>query len=405
MRRPATQAVMNALIKKSGEEARFVGGCVRDALIGQQGGDNIDIATSIAPNRVIMLLEAAGLKAIPTGVKHGTITAIVADETFEITTLRRDVDTDGRHATVQFTEDWSIDASRRDFTINAMYCDINGTLYDPLKGASDLKSGVVRFVGNAERRIQEDTLRILRFFRFYAYFGKGPPDPKALDACGAAASKLNSLSGERICSELLRWLTAPDPMPAIKYADEFGVLSSALQFSPSTEAIGRTENLVSIESQTGLVDPLRRLASLTSNPKQRGTVASRLKLSNKSRRRLEAIFVSPFKITRTMSHAEAQTVLYRLGCGHFQDAVLLSWARESGERDPNWQSLLDHANHWHRPTFPVAGEDIIALGIPAGPLVGKALNEVEEWWTSGNFKAGRQKTLDYLSTIVGKFKQ
>ena len=319
--------------------------------------------------------------------------------------MRQDVDTDGRHATVQFTEDWSIDASRRDFTINAMYCDINGTLYDPLKGASDLKSGVVRFVGNAERRIQEDTLRILRFFRFYAYFGKGPPDPKALDACGAAASKLNSLSGERICSELLRWLTAPDPMPAIKYADEFGVLSSALQFSPSTEAIGRTENLVSIESQTGLVDPLRRLASLTSNPKQRGTVASRLKLYNKSRRRLEAIFVSPFKITRTMSHAEAQTVLYRLGCGHFQDAVLLSWARESGERDPNWESLLDHANHWHRPTFPIAGEDIIALGIPAGPLVGKALNEVEEWWTSGNFKAGRQKTLDYLSTIVGKFKQ
>ena len=404
LRNPSTLAVMQALTR-GGAEVRFVGGCVRDALLGRQGVDNIDIATSTAPNQVITLLEDAGLKAIPTGLQHGTVTAVAANETFEITTLRRDINTDGRHATVAFTTDWSTDANRRDFTINAMYCDLDGTLYDPLGGADDLRSGKIRFVGNANRRIEEDVLRILRFFRFYAHFGKDRPDAEALAACGAAVEKLDTLSGHRIRVELLKWLDAPDPIQALKYADDCGVLASTLKFFPNETAIVKVQNLVSVETKMGRADPIRRLAVLASDSKQRTALTNHLKLSNEVQRRLEGMFTSSIKVTPALSDAEAYRALYRLGPERFVDMALMAWARVSSEDNGDWQKLLDLVDNWQRPQLPVSGEDILALGVPAGPLIGKVLNEAEEWWIAGNFEAGHKKTLAQVRTILADHKQ
>ena len=224
MEKPSTQTVMNAL-QSDGRDARFVGGCVRDSLIGRSEISNIDIATPIEPDGVIALLEQAGLRAIPTGLEHGTITAVFEGEVFEITTLRRDIDTDGRHAKIAFSDNWLTDAQRRDFTINAIYCDVKGALYDPLGGSKDLKSGKVRFVGNAEKRISEDFLRILRFFRFYAHFGSNTPDAEAISACTKSADKLKTLSGDRIRSELIKWLAAHSPIESLKHGTSCGVIA------------------------------------------------------------------------------------------------------------------------------------------------------------------------------------
>ena len=252
-----TRDVIAALTAK-GARVRFVGGCVRDALLGRAVKD-VDIATHDDPETVTALLKAAGIRAIPTGIAHGTVTAVTGAAHFEITTLREDVETDGRRAKVAFTDDWEADAARRDFTFNAIFCAPDGTIYDRFGGIEDLKAGRVRFVGDAETRLKEDVLRLLRFFRFHAWYGRGLPDPKGLDACRKFAHLLPNLSGERVAAETLRLLGAEDPSPVFALMRQEGILT---HFLPEAQNIARLTALVALERGYGEADPLRRLAAV-----------------------------------------------------------------------------------------------------------------------------------------------
>ena len=277
MHAPATEAVIAALTA-GGAEVRFVGGCVRDALLGRPVTD-IDIATPDEPKRVIELLEAAGLKAVPTGIEHGTVTAVALHQPFEVTTLRRDVETYGRRAKVAFTDDWTADASRRDFTFNSMSCAPDGRLHDPFGGAADLEARRVRFVGDAEARIREDVLRLLRFFRFYAHYGAPPPDAEALAAVRIMAALLPTLAGERVAAETFKLLAAPDPAPVLVLMRDSGVLP---HFLPEAQRLERLGHLTAIEGSLslGAAPPRRLAAALEGGEPAARAVARRFRLSN-----------------------------------------------------------------------------------------------------------------------------
>lgn len=402
---PATRAVLAALTA-DGAEIRFVGGCVRDSILHRPVHD-IDIATHDPPERVMTLLEAAGIRVIPTGIDHGTVTAMVptaaGNAHFEITTLRRDVETDGRHARVAFDATWTTDAARRDFTMNAMFCDADGRIYDPFDGLPDLGSGRVRFVGNAMKRVDEDALRILRFYQFYAHLGNPPPDPDALDACRVQAPKLTTLSGERIASELLRLLEAPDPASVLLLMRDERVLRHVL---PEAEDFGRLRVLTFLETRGILrpriaVDALRRLASLLP-PGTAAAVAGRLKLSNAQGERL-ADLVAPGEAPDPVHGPQAaRALLYRTGAERFIDRALLAWAGQraleahrTGASEP-WVELLDMALAWTPVRLPVGGADVLALGLEPGPRVGALLAAVERRWIEGDFQAGRGELLGWL---------
>ena len=392
-----TRAVMAAL-GAEGARVRFVGGCVRDAVLGRRVRD-IDIATPDAPEVVTRLLEAAGLRAIPTGIDHGTVTALSAGQHFEITTLRRDVETFGRRARVAFTDDWKADAARRDFTINALYLDPEGTLFDPAGGLDDLREGRVRFVGEAEARIAEDVLRILRFFRFHASYGKGPPDQAALGACRARAPSLATLSAERVCGELLRLLAAPEPAAALKLMADHGVLAPVL---PEATRFGRLERLVAIEGATAGPDPLRRLAALLDTDAEgAGALAARLRMSNAQAERLKVLAAPPLEVRAGMTRRAARRALHALGSERFRDLVLLGWAGEV-EAAASWRRLLEAAASWRPVAFPVRGTDILGLGVEPGPDVGRLLAAVEAWWVAGDFKADRAELLAQLERRIAK---
>ena len=393
MDKPETRAVTAAL-GQAGCALRFVGGCVRDTLLGRAFAD-IDIATDAAPNKVMDALRTAGLKAIPTGVGHGTVTAVAGSKYFQITTLRRDVETDGRHATVAFTDDWEKDAARRDLTINAIYLDTDGRVYDPYCGRADLAVGRVRFVGTAHNRIVEDVLRLLRYFRFYAHYGSPPPDTEALTACESLAPQLPSLSGERVRAELMKLLQAPDPRPSLRMMGEAGIFE---HFLPEATNLHVLERLVEIEGQTGTdIDPIRRLtALLAGGPIVLSHVAERLRLSN-AERDYFAIFaaesVSPEQDALARRH-----LLYRLGTTVYRGLVLLSWAR--ADDDAGWRELLDLADSWSPKSLPLTGDDVLDRGIASGPAVGVILRSLELWWIEGNFAADRAECLERLSIEV-----
>ncbi len=395
MTSPETRAVLDALTG-GGAGVRFVGGCVRDAILGRPVAD-IDIATDAPPERVMELLRAAGLKAIPTGIEHGTITAVSGGQPYEITTLRRDVESHGRHATVAFTDDWDADAARRDFTMNALSLEPGGGLHDPFGGIADLRAGRVRFVGDARRRIEEDVLRLLRFFRFYAHYGEPPPDADALAACRGMADRLGSLSAERVRAELLKLLAAPDPAAVVRLMDDQGVLAHLL---PRATAIDRLARLVAIESGLDLCDPLRRLAALV--PMDAAGVrdiAAGLRLSNAERDRLVAM-VSPAlspALLPALDEAARRRALYATGAEAWPDAVLTAWADSGGDpNDAGWRGLLRAAEGWTRPRFPLTGRDVKSLGIDKGKAVGELLRAVEAWWIEGDFRAGRKQCLAQL---------
>jgi poly(A) polymerase len=398
---PATQAVMAALAKAAGPEgARFVGGCVRNALLGQPVAD-IDIATVLPPSEVTRALTAAGLKAIPTGLAHGTVTAVAEGRPFEITTLRRDVETDGRRAVVAFTDDWSEDAARRDFRLNALYADIEGRLFDPTgAGIADARVGAIIFVGDAETRIREDGLRILRFFRFNAWYGKGAPDSAGLAACARLRGLLSGLSAERVAKELLTLLDADDPRRAVAAMAEVGILAEVL---PEAGARRRFEALVGIES-TMLFnqDALLRLAALLLDEPAAGVgLARRLRLSNAGRVRLEAALKPSPKIVSWMSPRQVRQEVYRLGVQAFCDRVILSWAAsDRPAATPQWRALLPMAKSWPRPTLPLSGEEVVAAGVPRGPLVGEVLREVEAWWVDNDFVTDKLSIIEVLKAVA-----
>ncbi len=399
-----TKAVMQAL-SAQGASPRFVGGCVRDALARRPVTD-VDIATPDAPERVMELLADAGLRAIPTGIEHGTVTAVVNGKSFEITTLRRDVETDGRHAKVQFTDDWIADASRRDFTINALSCRADRQVYDPFGGIADLADGRIVFVGDAMKRIDEDVLRLLRYFRFFAHFGLPPADISAINACRSRAGRLSELSGERIAAELMKLLAAADPLPALVLMQGNGVLAELL---PDAADLGRVRALTFLESRgvrrPGIaVDPLRRLAALLKpDAEHAAAVAGRLRLSNAQTERLIALAAPEILPDRKMEPPQQRRLLYQLGAERFRDLTLLSWAHVRADEgyppsgdNARWMAMLDLIDDWAIPDFPVRGDDVLALGVPAGPEVGRRLDAVRAWWEEQDFRPDRAELLERL---------
>ena len=394
MTSPETRAVMEAL-----GDARFVGGVVRNALMGREVSD-IDIATPLTPDAVTKKLESAKLKAVPTGIEHGTVTAISNGRPYEVTTLRRDVSTDGRRAVVAFTQDWAEDAQRRDFTMNALYADANGEVFDTVGGIADLKAGKVRFVGDPATRIREDYLRILRLFRFHAWYGKGELDSKALHAAAAEKAGLAQLSGERIAKEMLKLLAAEDPVPVLRSMAASGILTEVL---PGELNIARLERLVALDG-TNFFQPdavLRLAALLPDRAAAAQEIADRWKLSNADRDRLADIAGNTDKIVSYLSIKEVRKLLYKLGAPRFKDRVSLKWAEDPKETNfVQWRALLAMADAWQRPKFPLDGGNVMAAGVPQGPLIGKILGEVEEWWIDSDFIEDEFSLAERLKAVV-----
>ncbi len=401
MELPATRAVIAALEARGYAGcARFVGGCVRNAILGQPI-DDIDIATTLTPDQVTEALEAAGIRVVPTGVDHGTVTAVSEGESFEITTLRRDVSTDGRRAVVAFTQNWEEDAVRRDFRLNALYCDAQGRVYDPTgEGVADAKAGRIVFVGDAMTRIREDYLRILRFFRFQAWYGKGDADPAALAACKALKGMLSGRAAERTQKELLKLLAAPDPRAALRLMAATSVLSSVL---PQVKALTRFERLVAIESEHFFdIDAELRLASLLPDDvKVAQDTAERLRLSNALKDRLVAAAGRELRVVSWMSPRETRRAVYRLGGRTFADRVKLAWAAsDRPAAATQWRALIPLAETWTPPAFPLTGEDVVSAGVPRGPLVGQVLREIEDWWIDLDFLDDRMAAAERLKAVA-----
>lgn len=396
MTAPEARGVLEALAADGGE-ARFVGGCVRDALLGRPVRD-LDIATDAPPGRVMELLRGAGLKVVPTGIGHGTVTAVSGGRPFEITTLRRDVETDGRRAVVAFTDDWREDAARRDFTMNAMSLSSDGTLHDYFGGADDARAGLVRFVGEPELRIREDVLRILRFFRFQAHYGRispdAAPDAAGLRACVALAGLLPTLSGERVRTELLRLLEAADPVPVWRLMTETGVLAPLL---PEASDVSRLEAMVGLERAEGRApDALRRLAALLPDDARTAAgIGERLKLSNRERDRLCALARPPAEIRPMSDGPVNRRALRRVGAGRFVDHLLMTAATQHLDRAAI-EPAMALAAAWRPVTFPLKGRDLLRRGVAPGPDMGRLLAGIEAWWEEHDYQPGRDACLDEL---------
>jgi poly(A) polymerase len=384
LERGSTRAVIEALAAE-GAEARAVGGAVRNALLGAPVKD-IDIATTALPADVMRLATRAGLHAVPTGIEHGTVTVVAKHQPFEVTTLRRDIETFGRHARVTFTTDWTEDARRRDFTMNALYCGPDGTVYDPLGGYTDLMARRVRFIGDARERIREDYLRILRFFRFLAVYGDAAaPDRAGLEAAIAEKAGLSGLSGERIRAELLLLLTAPGALEAVHTMSRAGLIEPLIGVPGDVDLLGR---LVAIELALGRApDPLLRLAALADGI-DAPALQSRLRLSAAETQRLANAGAHDEAFDPRRGEDEARASLYRNGAQAFTDGALLDWAR-TGEAPTSAPRALRVRlpERWQAPELPVRGADVLALGVEPGPDVGRVIAAFEAWWIAKGFPA------------------
>lgn len=410
MAAPETQRLM-AAFAAAGAEARFIGGCVRDAILKRPVKD-IDIATPVEPERVIELLETDGIHVIPTGLEHGTVTAVIGAMHFEITTLRVDVETYGRRARVAFTDDWTQDAARRDFTINTMSCDLEGNVFDPYEGLNDLGRGYIRFVGTAENRIREDVLRLLRFFRFWAEYGQYPINREALEACRKMAPELPRLSGERVRGELFRILTAPNPADTIQKMRAERVLEHVL---PEAGDVGRLRMLAWLVGHAVKIgdvepDPVRRLAALLQpglSADAVSGVADRLKFSNAERKHLVGMTKPEPAITADMDGPAVRRACHAAGNALVVDRALLAWAgvlaleshlpaRETAQ----WTGIINTARAFANPALPVQGRDVMDLGLPSGPKVGDTLKALESWWIDQDFHPDRAACLEHLAKIL-----
>jgi poly(A) polymerase len=368
----------------NGEEARVVGGAVRNALLGLPVHE-IDVATTAVPDEVVRRVESAGWKTVPTGIEHGTVTVLIAGRAFEVTTLRRDVETYGRKAKVVFGRDWLADATRRDFTINALSLSADGQLHDYVSGLADLAARRVRFIGDPGQRIAEDYLRILRFFRFHAWYGVGAPDSEGLHACIRGRAGIDSLSRERIRTELLKLLLAPHATPTLALMTEIGLLGTVLggvALLASFENMAKVEAAVEVEP-----DPVRRLGALGVWIAEDGErLAQRLRLSNADAERLTALG-SWWRVSPELG-ASARALLYRLGPERFTNQVLLAWSRSTaGTADRSWRALAELPRTWIVPEFPLKAADFMARGVAAGPALGRVMRTAEQAWIAADFPA------------------
>ncbi len=391
MRATATAAVIDALSPAGGDTARFVGGCVRNALLGVPVED-VDIATTLTPDEAGSVLKRAGVKVVPTGIDHGTLTAIVDGKPFEVTTLRRDVETFGRRAAVAFTTDWLEDAKRRDFRFNAIYARPDGVLFDPFDGLSDIASRRVVFIGKAEDRIAEDVLRILRFYRFNAWYGS-EIDAAGQAACAALADQISGLSVERVWKELKKLLAAADPGPVVRAMQEGHVLSQVLPGDIDFNLF-----LSIIEADRGksrAPDPLLRIAALLGRDgvaMQR--VVEHMKASNAERARIQAMgaSASDFGVPALepgLSERARSFALYQMGAAAFADQMRLREAAGGGDATAD----LAAARDWSKPKFPLTGKDLIAAGITRGPELGARLAQLERTWAESGFEMSRAALL------------
>ena len=396
---PLLQKLLAAL-NADGEEARVAGGAVRNAVLGAPVAD-VDIATTNLPDETVRRAEAAGFKAVPTGAEHGTITVIAGGKPFEVTTLRADVETDGRRAKVAFGRDWKADAERRDFTINALYAKADGTVVDLVGGLADLESRTLRFIGDAETRIREDYLRILRFFRFFAWYGKGRPDAEGLKACARMKDGLSRLSAERVWSELKKLLSAPDPSRALLWMRQAGVLTAAL---PESEkwGIDAIHALVRAEGDLGWpVDPLLRLEAVVPPDAARmKTLGDQLRLSNAETDRLVQ-WAATAKIEPTVSEGELAKRLYRGSVDGIKDRLRLDLASARGRAEQDDKALIEaggyfrllsFAEKWQKPDFPLRGGDLAQLGVE-GAALGALLKGLEVEWIDSGFSLERDALL------------
>jgi poly(A) polymerase len=398
LQRPQTQAVLGALAA-GGHLARAVGGAVRNSLLGLPVSD-VDIATTALPEEVMAAAQAAGLGAVPTGLAHGTVTVIADGVPFEVTTLRRDVETHGRHATVAFTDDWMADARRRDFTLNALYCSADGEVFDPLGGHADLMARRIRFIGDAGERIREDYLRILRFFRFNARFGEGTPDSEGLAACVRERAGLAILSGERVRAELLALLAAPRGIELVGTMFDYGLLPAILGAAPRPPLLGR---LAAIEARLALPpDAILRLAALgVEVAEDAERLQERLRLSNAEADTLAHAAERELGVSPPGERA-ARAALYASGPERFRQQVLLAWTRSgAASGDAAWGACFALSERWQAPAFPISGADVLAHGIPAGPRVGELLRALEAWWIERDFAPDAAMLRARLAELAG----
>ncbi len=373
-----------AALNGDGEETRVVGGAVRNLLLGLPLTE-IDLASTAEPKAVIEAVTAAGFKAVPTGIEHGTITVVAEGQPFEVTTLREDVETDGRRAVVRFGRDWRLDAERRDFTINAMSLSADGIVHDYCGGLADIEARRVRFIGDPDRRIAEDHLRVLRFFRFIATYGEGAPDRDGYLACARARDRLGLLSRERVRMEILKTLAgrrAPEAMTAMADA---GIYDRVFANAPELPALAR---LALIEASLELpIDPVRRLAAVAVRVGEDAAhLRERLRLSNEEYRRLAGIGECWWRLTPEAGEIFARETLYRIGAEEYADRALIGFAHaEAPLADEGWGALLSLPSRWTPPRFPLSADDFIRRGVEKGPALGKALAAAEAAWIAADF--------------------
>jgi poly(A) polymerase len=385
------QAPLNellAVLDRGGEEARVIGGAVRNTLLAEPHGD-IDIATTALPPEVIRRAQVAGFKAVPTGIEHGTVTVVVHGQPFEVTTLREDVETFGRHAKVAFGRDWKRDAERRDFTMNALSAARDGTVYDYVGGLADVDARRVRFIGDATTRIAEDYLRILRFFRFHATHGEGMLDPAGVAACIAGRAGLDQLSRERVRAELMKLLLAKHAVPVLAAMTEAGLLDRVLGGVPLLASVA---NMRKLEATLALApDAVRRLAALgVSVIEDAERLRERLRLSNAEYARVASMADGWWHIALQRGEREGRVLLYRLGPERFTDRVLLAWTRSSeGAADRQWHMLATLPTRWSAPVFPLKSADFVGRGIAPGPRLGAAMAAAEKAWIAAGFPDDR----------------
>ncbi|MGF6158401.1 poly(A) polymerase [Ensifer sp. KUDG1] len=404
---PSLRRVFDVL-NVDGGEVRVVGGAVRNSLMGLPAGD-IDMATTWRPDEVAERAKAAGIKVVPTGIDHGTVTLVIDGMPYEVTTLRRDVATDGRRAEVAFGTDWKADAERRDFTINALYANDRGEVFDDVGGLADIETRTLRFIGDASERVAEDYLRILRFFRFFAHYGRGRPDADGLRACARARSKLATLSAERVWAETKKLLSADDPGRALLWMRQAGVLTEIL---PETEkwGIDAIPELVAAERAFGWKPaPLLRLSAIVPPDEERlEAMAERLRVS-----KAEAAYFNRWAKAPAVPATTVDTAFDRLLYRHGVEGIVvrlrlaLSTARRKSEGDPAFLSetaslrrLLARAEAFKRPSFPLNGGDVLKAGVPAGPRVGEILGELENLWIERNFNLDRANLVARLEAMV-----
>ncbi|WP_409433599.1 CCA tRNA nucleotidyltransferase [Litorimonas sp. RW-G-Af-16] len=397
MRSDAVIAIFDALPKGS---TRFVGGCVRNALWDEVVGD-IDLATQLEPAAVIEALKAADIRTVPTGIDHGTVTAVIGGKPHEITSLRKDVETDGRRAVVAFTQDWAEDAQRRDLTINALYAGYDGQVFDPTgQGLDDIKARKFRFVGDAEARVQEDYLRILRFFRFLAWYGRDEKvDAASLKACRDHRAGLRKLSSERVWIEIKKLLSAPRPIRACRIMLTNDILETLL---PESNNVDGLDYLLKLEAREAIApDPMLRIMALSARePLQMALLCKRLKMSNAETERLRGWADDSAQLSPDMAERDKLTAIYRSGKQVILDRARLRAAGAERAMDSaKWMMLADLAMGWTPPEFPISGKDLAKAGVPKGPEMGRALKALEALWVRSGFMTEKPQLLAALKLL------